>query len=170
MEPGEFAAIVARVLASMPAIRIARSDVDAAAADLVRRVLTAYPRPRRRPLFGLRAIFDAEGADSWIGMRAQRAGMAFETAIVASRLARLRSDGHAPQAEALLRLLEGRNVEDESPVIASRHGRRMAPVFGVRAVAEASGLDPHGMLSMVMAGHARGIASRVVCSQLAEVT
>ena len=53
------------------------------------------------------------------------AAAAYQTAIVASRLARLRNDGHAPQAEALLRLLEGRNVEP--PVIASRHGRTLAP-------------------------------------------
>ena len=92
------------------------------------------------------------------------AAAAYQTAIVASRLARLRNDGHAPQAEALLRLLEGRNVEP--PVIASRHGRRLAPKFGVRAVAEASGLDPREVLSIVMAGHGSGIASRVVCGQL----
>ena len=66
MEPDEFAAIVAQVLASMPAIRIAPSDVDAAAADLVRRVLTAYPRPRQRGLFGLRAILDEHGPDSYM--------------------------------------------------------------------------------------------------------
>jgi hypothetical protein len=107
MEAGEFAAIVAQVLASMPPVRIAPADVDAAAADLARRVLTAYPRPRPRPLIGLRAILDEHGADSWMGRSALRAEAAYRTAVVASRLARLRSDGHAAQAETLLRAYVG---------------------------------------------------------------
>jgi hypothetical protein len=65
----EFTAIVQGVLASMPRVRIAPEDVDAAAADLARRLIALYPR--QRPLFGLRAIIDAYGMDSSMGVRAR---------------------------------------------------------------------------------------------------
>ncbi len=69
--PDQFAAIVKQVLASMPAVRIAPEDVDAAAADLARRLIAAYPYPRQRPLVGMRAIIDAYGMDSSLGVRAR---------------------------------------------------------------------------------------------------
>ena len=96
----EFTAIVRGVLASMePPPVIRPEDVASVVAELVERLMTFYPR-QRGGLIGLRAIVDEHGLDSWYGMRAVRA---YEMAMVASRLARLRSDGHAPQAEALLR-------------------------------------------------------------------
>ena len=55
----------------MPAIRIAPSDVDAAAADLTRRLIAVYPYPRQRPLVGMRAIIDQFGADSHFGVQAR---------------------------------------------------------------------------------------------------
>ena len=58
----EFVAIVEQVLASMPRVRYAPEDVDAAAADLVRRILAVYPQPQ--PPIGYRAIIDRYGADS----------------------------------------------------------------------------------------------------------
>jgi hypothetical protein len=156
----DFVAIVTKVLATVlesmePPPVIRPEDVAGLAAGLAKRVMAVYPHPRRGPLVGVRAIVDEYGPDSWYALRAVRAVRAYQTAIVASRLARLRSDGHASQAEALLRLLEARNV-DEPPVIASRHGRTLAPVFGVRAVADASGLDPREVLSMVMPATAGG--------------
>jgi hypothetical protein len=50
--------IVQEVLASMPAIRVAPEDVEAATADLVRRILAAHRHPRQRPLIGYRAIIE----------------------------------------------------------------------------------------------------------------
>jgi len=69
--PDQFAAIVKQVLASMPAVRMAPSDVDDAAADLARRLIAAYPHPRERPLIGYRAIIDHFGADSHYGVQAR---------------------------------------------------------------------------------------------------
>ncbi len=102
----DFVALVKRVLATVletmePPPVIRPEDVHVVAAELVKRVMAVYPR--QRGLFGFRAIVDEYGMDSWYGMSALRAVRAYQTAIVASRLARLRSDGHAPQAEALLR-------------------------------------------------------------------
>ena len=52
----EFVAIVEQVLASMPRMRFAPgTDVDAVAADLVRRIVAAYPKPKR----GLTHVWNA---------------------------------------------------------------------------------------------------------------
>ena len=69
--PDQFAAIVQEVLASMPAVRMAPSDVDDAAADLARRLIAAYPHPRERPLIGYRAIIDHYGMGSSMAVRAR---------------------------------------------------------------------------------------------------
>ncbi len=69
--PDQFAAIVKQVLASMPAVRIAPADVDAAAADLARRLIAVYPYPRQRPAFGLQAIIAAHGMESRMGRSAR---------------------------------------------------------------------------------------------------
>jgi hypothetical protein len=58
----EFVAIVEQVLASMPPVRYAPEDVDAATADLVRRIVAAYPQ--QRPPIGYRAVIDRYGENS----------------------------------------------------------------------------------------------------------
>ncbi len=67
----QFGAIVTQVLASMPAVRVAPEDVDAAAADLARRLIAVYPYPRQRGLMGFRAITDTYGMESRIGRSAR---------------------------------------------------------------------------------------------------
>ena len=67
----QFAAIVKQVLASMPAVRIAPEDIEAAAADLARRLIAVYPYPRQRGLVGMRAIIDHYGMDSSMAVRAR---------------------------------------------------------------------------------------------------
>ena len=67
----QFTAIVKQVLASMPAVRIAPEDIEAAAADLARRLIAVYPYPRQRGLVGMRAIIDHYGMDSSMGLRAR---------------------------------------------------------------------------------------------------
>jgi hypothetical protein len=70
--PDQFAAIVQDVLATMPPPRLGPgTDLEAAAADLARRLIAAYPYPRQRPLIGFRAIIDAYGMDSSMGVRAR---------------------------------------------------------------------------------------------------
>ena len=63
----EFVAAVKRALATVPPPRLEPGpDLEAAAAELVERLLAVYPQPRRGPLIGLRALLDAYGPDSYL--------------------------------------------------------------------------------------------------------
>ena len=70
----DFVAIVTKVLATVletmePPPVIRREDVDAMAAELTKRVMTAYPK--QLPLIGYRAIIDHFGADSHYAVQAR---------------------------------------------------------------------------------------------------
>ena len=65
----EFAAIVQGVLASLSAPLVEEADRDAVVAEVVERVIAAYPK--QLPLIGFRAIIDAYGMDSSMGVRAR---------------------------------------------------------------------------------------------------
>jgi hypothetical protein len=67
----EFLAVVQEVLAALPAPLIREADRDAVVAEVVERVIAVYPYPRRRGLFGFRAITQAYAAGSWHGKRAR---------------------------------------------------------------------------------------------------
>ena len=68
----EFVTVVKQALASVPPPRLGPgTDLDAAAAELAERLIAAYPYPRQRGLVGMRAIIDAHGADSSMGVRAR---------------------------------------------------------------------------------------------------
>ena len=63
----EFAAIVRRVLAGLPAPLVEEADRDAVVAEVVERVIAAYPK--QLPLIGFRALIDHYGADSRYGVQ-----------------------------------------------------------------------------------------------------
>jgi hypothetical protein len=64
MDPDEFAAVVTDVLATLEPPTLSTSTETAAfLAEAVERVMAVYPRPRRRGLFGVRAIAEAAGLD-----------------------------------------------------------------------------------------------------------
>ena len=65
----EFSAIVKRVLASLPAPLVEEADRDAVVAEVVERVIAAYPK--QLPVIGFRAIIDHFGAESSMAVRAR---------------------------------------------------------------------------------------------------
>jgi hypothetical protein len=69
MEPGEFARIVAQVLAGLPAPLVREADLERVVAEVVERVIAAYPK--QRPLVGFRAIIDHYGMGSSMAVRAR---------------------------------------------------------------------------------------------------
>ncbi len=67
MNPDEFAAAVEAVLATLEPPPLNDTDMAALVAEAARRVAAVYPRRRRRPLFGARAVAAAYGAEpAWI--------------------------------------------------------------------------------------------------------
>ena len=67
MNPDEFAAVVKAVLATLPPPPLNDTDMATFVAEAARRVAAVYPRPRRRPLFGVRAVAVAYGVKpAWI--------------------------------------------------------------------------------------------------------
>jgi hypothetical protein len=64
MDPDEFAAVVTDVLATLePPTLNTSTETAAFIAEAVERVMAVYPRPRRRALFGVRAVAEAAGLD-----------------------------------------------------------------------------------------------------------
>ncbi len=67
MNPDEFAAAVEAVLATLEPPPLNDTDMAAFVAEAARRVAAVYPRRRRRPLFGVRAVAAAYGVEpAWI--------------------------------------------------------------------------------------------------------
>jgi len=61
MDPDEFAAVVEAVLSELNPPRLNDADEAAFAAEAVKRLAAVYPRRRRQPLFGMRAVAAAYG-------------------------------------------------------------------------------------------------------------
>ena len=62
----EFVAVVEQVLATVPPPRL-DPDMAAFIEEAARRVAAIYPQPRRRPLFGVRAVAAAYGVEpAWL--------------------------------------------------------------------------------------------------------
>jgi hypothetical protein len=64
MDPDEFAAVVRGVLATLepPPLR-SDADVTAFVAEAAECLVAVYPQPRRKPLFGVRAVAAAYGVE-----------------------------------------------------------------------------------------------------------
>jgi hypothetical protein len=68
MDPDEFAAAVTDVLATLePPTLSTSTDMAAFVTEAVERVMAVYPRPRRRGLFGVRAVAAAYRVEpAWV--------------------------------------------------------------------------------------------------------
>ena len=63
----EFVAIVKQVLATVPPPPLNETEMAVFVAEAARRVAAIYPQPRRRPLFGVRAVAAAYGVKpAWL--------------------------------------------------------------------------------------------------------
>jgi hypothetical protein len=73
MDPDEFAAVVTDVLATLEPPTLSTSTETAAfVAEAVERVAAVYPRPRRRGLFGVRAVAAAYRVEpAWVAATAR---------------------------------------------------------------------------------------------------
>jgi hypothetical protein len=120
MDPDEFAAVVTDVLATLePPTLSTSTEMAAFVAEAVERVMAVYPRPRRRALFGVRAVAAAYRIEpAWLAATARSV--------------------HRPVGIA-----------------------GMKPRFGVRATADAAGLDGHQVNAMVKSGHSHLLASLI---------
>jgi hypothetical protein len=118
MDPDEFAAVVTDVLTTLEPPTLSTSTETAAfVAEAVERVMAVYPRPRRRALFGVRAVAAAYRVEpAWVA-------------------ATVRS---VPRPVGIA---------------------GMKPRFGVRAIADAAGLDGRQVNAMVESGHSHLLVS-----------
>jgi hypothetical protein len=73
MDPEEFAAVVTDVLATLePPTLNTSTETAAFVAEAVERVMAVYPRPRRRALFGVRAVAAAYRIEpAWLAATAR---------------------------------------------------------------------------------------------------
>ena len=67
MDPDEYTAAVKAVLAGLEPPLLTDTEMAAFVAEAVEQLAAVYPQPRRRPLFGVRAIAAAYGVSPrWI--------------------------------------------------------------------------------------------------------
>ena len=67
MDPDEFTAIDKAVLATLEPPPLNDTEMAAFVTEAARRVAAVYPRPRRRRLFGVRAVAAAYGVEpAWV--------------------------------------------------------------------------------------------------------